>query len=253
MARHSGRILIGVVVVAVLAAVSPAFFPFRALGLRDRSASGPPRALRWEEVSSTPSPPPPPSPAVTRERAELRATARPVEPPADQATKGQPPATFTLRFGPFATLEEVEDVERRLDQVGVSTLRHRVRSDSALYKVTVGEFWTPEQAEAALEQLRSRHPRLPLGRLEMESGGRIVIPVGPFQPLLDANALAHRLRADGLRTVGVRTAPDPASLIVLRLRTAYDLKAAQEKSRELREQGVANAVVPVQPSAPLTR
>lgn len=155
------------------------------------------------------------------------------------------PRAFTVDFGPFITASEAEEVETRLNGLGVSTIRYRTRSGSALYAVEIGDFPTPTEARETMEQLRRRHPTLPLGRLPREAEERVTIVVGPLYPLREAVALAGQLRTDGFAT-RIKTARAGAPLFRVRLATAYDLKTARERSQELRERGFPNAVVPAE-------
>ncbi|MFQ5899186.1 MAG: SPOR domain-containing protein [Candidatus Methylomirabilia bacterium] len=172
--------------------------------------------------------PPPPAPAVSRMKSE--------------------PGGYTLDFGVFATPGEADQVETQLNQLGASTIRYRKRSDRALYALRVGKFRTPARARASMDQLRLRLPRVPLRKVEPEVKGVFAIVLDAHYPLREAVALARRLRQEGL-TVRIRSTREAAPLFTLRLKETYDRKSAEEKSREFRNQGVPNAVVPVEPAS----
>ena len=146
------------------------------------------------------------------------------------------------------TVSEAEDVENRLKQLGAPTTRYRKRSPGALYAVKLGEFPTRAEARDTLEQLRLRHPALPLVPVEHDGQGRIAVSVDARYPLREAVDLAGQLRRDGFR-VRIETAGRAAPVFTVRLTTAYDLKTAQEKSREFRRHGLPNAVIPVERAA----
>lgn len=171
----------------------------------------------------------------------------PTAPPAAPPEKEPKPGAFTLDFGPFVTAREADEMEARLNQLGASTIRFRKRSTSALYTLKIGEFKTPAQAEESMEQLRLRHPTLPLGKLEPEGGEQFTIAVNSLYPLREAVALAGRLETEGF-TVRIKTARGGAPVFTLRLGKTYDLKTAQEKNQEFRNQGLPSAIVPVGPA-----
>ena len=172
----------------------------------------------------------------------------PTAPPAAPPEKEPKPGAFTLDFGPFVTAREADEVETRLNQLGASTIRYRKRSTSVLYSLKIGEFKTPAQAEESMEQLRLWHPSLPLGKLEQEGEEQFTIAVNSLHPLREAVELAGWLEAEGF-TVRLKTARGGAPVFTLRLGKPYDLKTAQEKSQEFRNQGLPNAIVPLAPSS----
>jgi len=159
---------------------------------------------------------------------------------------------FTLDFGPFVTARDAEEIEKRLNQLGAPTIRYRKRSASALYTVTIGEFLSPAQARQVMEQLRFRHPTLPLGELEQEAEGEVRVIVATRFPLREAVTLARQLRTEGF-AVRIETGRGAAPLFTLRLAKTYDLKTAREKSQEFRDHGLPNAVVPVAAALSLSR
>lgn len=231
----------------LLVAVLLAILPSRAALLRDRLRLQRSPAITWTEM-------PIPAPKV-QESAEPRKPEPPRE-PGSSAPPTKPPAVapsapqgaFTLDFGPFATASEADEVENRLNQLGASTVRYRKRSDSALYAVKVGEFGTPAEARERMAELRLRHPTLPLGKLEQDADGSFTIAVDSHFQLREAVALAEQLKAEGF-AVRIKKARGAAPLFTLRLATTSDLKTAQEKSRELRNQGLPNTVVPAAPTS----
>lgn len=249
----------GLGLLVFLLAVLLAILPSRVTLLLSRYRLPIPQAVTWTEVrvpepagKGTPRPLDQPAPSSKPRAVETPSQAPAVarEPPqAPPPQAEQKPGAFTLDFGTFVTAREAEEVEHRLNQLGASTLRLRKRSDSALYTVKIGEFRTPAQAKEPMEQLRLRHPSLPLGKLEREAEEKIMIVVDALYPLREAVALAGRLRTEGL-TVRIETARGAAPLFTLRLAKTYDLlRTAQEKSREFRDQGFPNAVVPVEPAS----
>ncbi len=244
MKKHAHTWL-GLGLLLFLVAVLLALLPSRLTLLRSKSRLSIPLAVTWTEIQV-------PEPTVKggRPRGSEPSRAPAGAPPAPQAPPPQAerPGAFTLEFGTFVIAREVEEVENRLNQLGAPTLRLRKHSDSALYAVKIGEFRTPAQAKEAMEQLRLRHPTLPLGKLEGVAEEQITIVVDGLYPLREAVALAEQLRADGF-TVRIETARRGAPLFTLRLAKTFDLKTAQEKSREFRDQGVPNAVVPVEPAS----
>lgn len=232
--------LISLLMVALLA-----MLPSRVTFLRKKYGSPSPPAVTWAEMPVNRSAGPQGSAPSSR--------ASTVDPSAPQDPRPQAqrePGGFTLDFGTFVTAREAEDVENRLNQLGAPTTRYLKRSGSALYVLEIGEFLSPAKARETMEQLRLRHPTLPLGKVEHAGAEQITIAVDSLYPLREAVALAGQLRTQGF-AVRITTAREAASLFTLRLATTYVLKTAQEKSQEFRNQGLPNAVVPVErPSSP---
>lgn len=230
----------------LLVAVLLAILPSRAALLRDRFRLPGAPAITWTETVPTPKvkeSPPPPKPKPSLEPGSSAPSARP-----RAVAPAAPQGAFTLDFGPFATASEADEVENRLNQLGASTVRYRKGSASALYALKVGEFGTPVEARERMAELRLRHPTLPIGKLEQEADGSFAIAMDSHYPLREAVTLAERLKAEGV-AVRIKKARGTAPLFTLRLATPYDLKTAQEKSREFRNQGLPNAVVPAAPTS----
>jgi hypothetical protein len=226
--------------------------PSRVALLRDTLRPPGSRTVTWTEIQAQTPIADAPSPSGTADSsAGPRTSETAAQPPATTPASPLPAVpteepkseAFTLDFGPFATAREADEVEDRLNQLGASTVRYRKRSDSALYAVKIGEFGTPAQARESMEQLRLRYPTLPIGKLEQEADGRISIAVDARYPLREAVALAEGLRREGFQ-LRIKTTRGAAPLFTLRLAKSYDLKTAQEKSREFLDQGLPNVVVP---------
>jgi len=243
--RKHSHTWLGLGLLIFLVAVLLALLPSRLTLLRGKSRLSIPQAVTWTEI-------PVPEPTVKGGRPRGLETSRapagaPPAPPAPPP-QAERPGAFTLEFGTFVIAREAEEVENRLNQLGASTIRLRKSSDSALYAVKIGEFRTPAQAKETMEQLRLRHPTLPLDKLEGVAEEQITIVVDALHPLREAVALAEQLRAEGL-AVRIETARAGAPLFTLRLAKPLDLKTAQQKSLEFRNQGLPNAVVPVEPAS----
>lgn len=241
----------GAGLVCFLAAGLLALVPSRLTLLRERYGPPSPTPITWV-VTPVTSPAPgahssgaakPKSPAPSPQAAAVdhSVSRREAEPE---------PGLFTLDFGTFATAREAEQVENRLRQLGASTTRYHKRSGSALYALNLGDFATPAKARETLEQLRLRHPTLPLAPMEQNDPERITLAVATLYPLREAVALAEQLKTEGF-TVRIAAIGKAAQLFTVRLATTHDRKTAQEKSREFGSHGLPNAVIPAaRPSLP---
>lgn len=241
---------IGAALVAVLIALLISLVPSRVSRVMARFKRPPERAVTWVEVPtfaavspvpstpSVPSPaedppiaPPPSAPAATpRSAAPAPPTA---EVPAAQR--------FTIDFGTFPDLKDLEDAERRLKDAGAETVRYRAPSTVAVYVLKIGDFSTTEEAKEALSDLQKRHPALALGHTEPDSQRTTIVPDKRFR-LREAVAFAEDLRRAGV-LVRLQPAREGEPLFGLRLKSDFDATTARAKGRQLERRGFGNSVI----------
>ena len=265
----SKRLLMGVVVVALLAALGGL------AGWRLGWFGGTQKAKellrqRLERPSSTPisalptprsvTPPPaepeapaPPSPAPVMGLGPVVAPPAPVErpaaaapamPPKSAAQPGGAPAVgarYAIEFGPFMTAPEAERVERQLSEAGYPTVRFRQQTGAALYAVLIEKLPSARDAQALVAALRQQGfaDAFVVGEREPLS-----VQVGLPLPLRGAVQTAERLRASG-HQVRVAAQPGEAVMFALRHGNFATSGEAEAKGQELMRLGLGNQVVRV--------
>jgi uncharacterized protein involved in exopolysaccharide biosynthesis/Mrp family chromosome partitioning ATPase/cell division septation protein DedD len=265
----SKRLMMGVVVVALLAALGGlAGWRLGWFGgnqkakelLRQRletPSSTPTMALPTPRPVTPPSAPPlspaPQSPApvmglgpvVTPPApVERPAAAAPATPPKPAAQPGGAPAAgarYAIEFGPFMTAPEAERVERQLSEAGYPTVRFRQQTGAALYAVLIEKLPSARDAQALVAALRQQGfaDAFVVGEREPLS-----VQVGLPLPLRGAVQTAERLRASG-HQVRVAAQPGEAVMFALRHGNFATSGEAEAKGQELMRLGLGNQVVRV--------
>lgn len=216
---------VGALVVIVLVAALATLLSSRARLLLAGTKPAPERRVTWVEVpASTVSP----APVVTT----------PVTPSAAPR--------FTLDFGTFVAVKDVEDAERHLKAAGVDTVRYHDTATVSVYVLKVGQFSSAEEAAEGLRALNARYPSVPLGRVEREAEQRVTIVAEASHVLRDAVVLAERLRRDGI-PVRLQTSGTDRGIVGLRLKGDYDAGTTRSKERELARRGFPSSVVRATP------
>jgi len=277
----SKRLLMGVVVVALLAALGGlAGWRLGWLGgsqkpkelLRQRLEAPPskpttvvptPRpvtpppapAVSPAPQSSAPPSPVPQSPVPAMSLGPIAAPPAPVErpaaapatPPASPKPAAQPSgapaagARYAIEFGPFMTAPEAERVERQLSEAGYPTVRFRQQTGAALYAVLIEKIPSARDAQALVAALRQQGFADAFVVGEREP---LSVQVGLPLPLRGAVQTAERLRASG-HPVRVAAQPGEAVMFALRHGNFATSGEAEAKGQELMRLGLGNQVVRV--------
>jgi polysaccharide biosynthesis transport protein len=261
----SKRLMMGVVVVALLAALGS----LAGWRLGWFGGSQKPKELlrqRLETPSSAPTTPPPapaaspmsqsptpqfPAPAMSLgpvvtppapvERPAAAAPATPPKPAAQPGGASAAGARYAIEFGPFMTAPEAERVERQLSEAGYPTVRFRQQTGAALYAVLIEKIPSARDAQALVAALRQQGfaEAFVVGERE-----RLSVQVGLPLPLRGAVQTAERLRASGHQ---VRIAAQPGEAVIFALRHGNFATSgeAEAKGQELMRLGLGNQVVRV--------
>ena len=259
----SKRLMMGVVVVALLAALGS----LAGWRLGWFGGSQKPKELlrqRLETPSSAPTTPAPaaslmpqsptpqfPAPAMSLgpvvtppAPVERPAAVAPAAPPKPAAPLGSAPAAgarYAIEFGPFMTAPEAERVERQLSEAGYPTVRFRQQTGAALYAVLIEKIPSARDAQALVAALRQQGfaEAFVVGERE-----RLSVQVGLPLPLRGAVQTAERLRASGHQ---VRIAAQPGEAVIFALRHGNFATSgeAEAKGQELMRLGLGNQVVRV--------
>jgi len=259
----SKRLMMGVVVVALLAALGS----LAGWRLGWFGGSQKPKELlrqRLETPSSAPTTPAPaaslmpqsptpqfPAPAMSLgpvvtppAPVERPAAVAPAAPPKPAAQPGSAPAAgarYAIEFGPFMTAPEAERVERQLSEAGYPTVRFRQQTGAALYAVLIEKIPSARDAQALVAALRQQGfaEAFVVGERE-----RLSVQVGLPLPLRGAVQTAERLRASGHQ---VRIAAQPGEAVIFALRHGNFATSgeAEAKGQELMRLGLGNQVVRV--------
>jgi len=277
----SKRLFVGVVVVALLAALGGlAGWRLGWLGggqkpkelLRQRLEAPPskPTTVVPTPRPATPSPAPavspapqssaPPSavpqspvpamslgPIAAPPAAVERPAAAPATPPASPKPAAQPSgapaagARYAIEFGPFMTAPEAERVERQLSEAGYPTVRFRQQTGAALYAVLIEKIPSARDARALVAALRQQGFADAFVVGEREP---LSVQVGLPLPLRGAVQTAERLRASG-HQVRVAAQPGEAVMFALRHGNFATSGEAEAKGQELMRLGLGNQVVRV--------
>ena len=277
----SKRLFVGVVVVALLAALGGlAGWRLGWLGggqkpkelLRQRLEAPPskPTTVVPTPRPATPSPAPavspapqssaPPSavpqspvpamslgPIAAPPAAVERPAAAPATPPASPKPAAQPRgapaagARYAIEFGPFMTAPEAERVERQLSEAGYPTVRFRQQTGAALYAVLIEKIPSARDARALVAALRQQGFADAFVVGEREP---LSVQVGLPLPLRGAVQTAERLRASG-HQVRVAAQPGEAVMFALRHGNFATSGEAEAKGQELMRLGLGNQVVRV--------
>jgi len=142
---------------------------------------------------------------------------------------------YALEFGPFATAEEAERVERQLNTAGFPTVRFRQQGGGNLYGVFLERVPSPREAEAIQERLKAEG----YGQTALVgSGDNLSIRVGELTPLRTAVQVAEKLRASGYQ---VRVAVQPGEALNLAIRHGNFAaeEEARARSRDLSQKGLS--------------
>ena len=277
----SKRLFVGVVVVALLAALGGlAGWRLGWLGggqkpkelLRQRLEAPPskPTTVVPTPRPATPSPAPavspapqssaPPSavpqspvpamslgPIAAPPAAVERPAAAPATPPASPKPAAQPSgapaagARYAIEFGPFMTAPEAERVERQLSEAGYPTVRFRQQTGAALYAVLIEKIPSARDARALVAALRQQGFADAFVVGEREP---LSVQMGLPLPLRGAVQTAERLRASG-HQVRVAAQPGEAVMFALRHGNFATSGEAEAKGQELMRLGLGNQVVRV--------
>ena len=259
----SKRLMMGVVVVALLAALGS----LAGWRLGWFGGSQKPKELlrqRLETPSSAPTTPAPaaslmpqsptpqfPAPAMSLgpvvtppapvERPAAVAPAAPPKPAAQPRGTPAAGARYAIEFGPFMTAPEAERVERQLSEAGYPTVRFRQQTGAALYAVLIEKIPSARDAQALVAALRQQGfaEAFVVGERE-----RLSVQVGLPLPLRGAVQTAERLRASGHQ---VRIAAQPGEAVIFALRHGNFATSgeAEAKGQELMRLGLGNQVVRV--------
>ena len=259
----SKRLIMGVVVVALLAALGS----LAGWRLGWFGGSQKPKELlrqRLETPSSAPTTPAPaaslmpqsptpqfPAPAMSLgpvvtppapvERPAAVAPAAPPKPAAQPRGTPAAGARYAIEFGPFMTAPEAERVERQLSEAGYPTVRFRQQTGAALYAVLIEKIPSARDAQALVAALRQQGfaEAFVVGERE-----RLSVQVGLPLPLRGAVQTAERLRASGHQ---VRIAAQPGEAVIFALRHGNFATSgeAEAKGQELMRLGLGNQVVRV--------
>ena len=188
-------------------------------------------------VSSAPSPPEAPPPeAVPRD------PGNPAPAPASRAVSSlAAKAHYALDLGTFATDEDAERAEARLNQAGFATVRFRRQAPARLFTVSVRPLANHEEPPAAIPPSPpARLSRAPEGGGDGAESVRVALAL----PLRSAVQLAERLRSAGYHVrIGAEAAK--AGQTTLRHGNFASREEAQSISREISHLGVPNEVVRV--------
>jgi uncharacterized protein involved in exopolysaccharide biosynthesis/Mrp family chromosome partitioning ATPase len=265
----SKRLMMGVVVVALLAALgglagwrlgwfggnqkakellrqrleTPSSTP--TMALPTPGPVTPPPAEPLSPAPQSPSPVMGLGPGVTPPApVERPAVAAPATPPKPAAQPGGAPAAgarYAIEFGPFMTAPEAERVERQLSEAGYPTVRFRQQTGAALYAVLIEKLPSARDAQALVAALRQQGfaDAFVVGEREPLS-----VQVGLPLPLRGAVQTAERLRASG-HQVRVAAQPGEAVMFALRHGNFATSGEAEAKGQELMRLGLGNQVVRV--------
>jgi uncharacterized protein involved in exopolysaccharide biosynthesis/Mrp family chromosome partitioning ATPase len=265
----SKRLMMGVVVVALLAALgglagwrlgwfggnqkakellrqrleTPSSTP--TMALPTPGPVTPPPAEPLSPAPQSPSPVMGLGPVVTPPApVERPAVAAPATPPKPAAQPGGAPAAgarYAIEFGPFMTAPEAERVERQLSEAGYPTVRFRQQTGAALYAVLIEKLPSARDAQALVAALRQQGfaDAFVVGEREPLS-----VQVGLPLPLRGAVQTAERLRASG-HQVRVAAQPGEAVMFALRHGNFATSGEAEAKGQELMRLGLGNQVVRV--------
>jgi uncharacterized protein involved in exopolysaccharide biosynthesis/Mrp family chromosome partitioning ATPase len=175
---------------------------------------------------------------------ERPAVAAPATPPKPAAQPGGAPAAgarYAIEFGPFMTAPEAERVERQLSEAGYPTVRFRQQTGAALYAVLIEKLPSARDAQALVAALRQQGfaDAFVVGEREPLS-----VQVGLPLPLRGAVQTAERLRASG-HQVRVAAQPGEAVMFALRHGNFATSGEAEAKGQELMRLGLGNQVVRV--------
>lgn len=183
----------------------------------------------------------PPAPEVSPAPAASGAGARPRSAPVTPAPPRASGPRFAVEFGPFATAEEAERVERELSFAGYQTVRFRQPTGGSLYAVYVERVPGVAEAEALVGVLREQGFT---DAVVQVVAGTLRIRVGEPMALRGAVELATRLRARG-HAVRVAVQPGEAETFVVRHGHFPSRDEAEARSEELMQLGLPNHVVRV--------
>ncbi|MBI3030231.1 MAG: SPOR domain-containing protein [Candidatus Rokubacteria bacterium] len=242
-ARRPTQFGAGVALLVLLVLLLAALLAWR-LGLFAPTGMGPVRELfrstLSERAAQQKGPPARPSPAPSRPVDAPPAGRTPAAPPAPQAAasaKTSVPADvrYALEFGPFATAEEAERVERQLNAAGYPTVRFRQQGGGNLYGVFLERVPGRREAEAIQERLKAEgYAQTALAG----SGDNLSIRVGELTPLRAAVQIAEKLRAAGYQ-VRVAVQPGEALNLAIRHGNFASEEEAGARSRDLSQKGLS--------------
>ena len=176
-----------------------------------------------------------------------RPAAAPATPPASPKPAAQPSgapaagARYAIEFGPFMTAPEAERVERQLSEAGYPTVRFRQQTGAALYAVLIEKIPSARDAQGLVAALRQQGFADAFVVGEREP---LSVQVGLPLPLRGAVQTAERLRASG-HQVRVAAQPGEAVMFALRHGNFATSGEAEAKGQELMRLGLGNQVVRV--------
>mgnify|MGYP001567973629 CR=1 FL=1 len=242
--RRPSQLWVGVMLLVVLVLLLAAILAWR-LGLFAPTGMGPVRELfrstLSERAAQQKSPPARPSSAPGPRPADAPpAGSAPAAPPGPQAAapaKTPVPAEvrYALEFGPFATAEEAERVERQLNTAGFPTVRFRQQGGGNLYGVFLERVPSRREAEAIQERLEAEG----YGQTALVgSGDNLSIRAGELTPLRTAVQVAEKLRASGYQ-VRVAVQPGEALNLAIRHGNFASEEEARARSRDLSQKGLS--------------
>src|SRR3990170_3511874 len=223
--RRHRQFWVGVTLLLVLVLLLAALLAWR-LGLFAPTGMGPVRELFRSTLSER--------------AAQQKSSGAPAAPPGPQAAApGRTPVPadvrYALEFGPFASAEEAERVERQLNTAGFPTVRFRQQGGGNLYGVFLEHVPSRPEAEAIQERLKAEgYAQTVLAG----SGDNLSIRVGELTPLRTAVQVAEKLRASGYQ-VRVAVQPGEALNLAIRHGNFASEEEAGVRSRDLSQKGLS--------------
>ena len=223
--RRPSQLWVGVTILFVLVLLLAALLAWR-LGLFAPTGMGPVREL----FRST----------LLERAAQQKSSGAPAAPPGPQAAApGRTPVPadvrYALEFGPFASAEEAERVERQLNTAGFPTVRFRQQGGGNLYGVFLERVPSRPEAETIQQRLKAEGFAQ---TVLVGSGDNLSIRVGELTPLRTAVQGAEKLRASGYQ-VRVAVQPGEALNLAIRHGNFASQEEAGARSRDLAQKGLS--------------
>ncbi|MFZ1060465.1 MAG: SPOR domain-containing protein, partial [Candidatus Rokuibacteriota bacterium] len=241
--RRPRQLWRGVTLLFVLVLLLAALLAWR-LGLFAPTGMGPVRELfrstlseRAAQQKSSPARPSSAPPQLADAPPAGSAPASPQMPQAAAPGKSPTPTDvrYALEFGPFASAEEAERVERQLNTAGFPTVRFRQQGGGNLYGVFLERVPSRREAETIQERLKVEgYAQTVL----VGSGDNLSIRVGELTPLRTAVQVAEKLRASGYQ-VRVAVQPGEALNLAIRHGNFASEEEAGARSRDLSQKGLS--------------
>jgi hypothetical protein len=197
--------------------------------------AAPPASAPAARAAVPAAPPPAAKPAAPAAPAPVAAP-----PPAAAATPSE--TRFGIEVGPFHSVAEAEDVERKLNQAGYRTVRLRQQNGTSTYAVLIEKIPTAKDAETLTATLKEQG--FADATVTGGNGAPLAVRAGEPLPLRGAVRLAERLRGLG-HAVRVASQPGEASSFVVRHGSYPTREEAGEKGEELKRLGLATQIVRV--------